>query len=293
MSYDIDETSIDNAEPIELYLFTYNGVNYSYTSSQYAQNIIINGQSIVFVADYIVRSETLRLGDSSGSVETCTIRVARNNNVALLYQGSPPELGSVRVQVFRLHGENTADYIKILDGIVSQVSLENSEATITVTIEHFLNREIPKGALSYYCQNCIYDSKCRLNADDWKKQCFVDGAIIGVRIYSSNLATVPSGYYTDGFIQMGNSFRAVLKHENDMILLKYPIPKSEQAGSFYIYPGCSNLFSTCARRFNNTNNFSGVPYCMPYDVYKNPANKGVYWVMSSVVVRDTNCFINP
>ena len=34
MSFISDETSIDNAEPIEVYMFTYNNLTYAYTSSK-------------------------------------------------------------------------------------------------------------------------------------------------------------------------------------------------------------------------------------------------------------------
>ena len=135
MSYNSDELSISSGQPIECYLFTYNGQKYSYTSSQYAQRI----NDITYSPEFIERGDTLKLGDSGGTIETCTITVPRTNSIALLYQGAPPELSSVDVQVFRLHGKALTDMIKIIDGVVSQVRFHDSEAELTITIENVLN----------------------------------------------------------------------------------------------------------------------------------------------------------
>jgi len=284
MSYNNDEISISDGQPIECYLFTYNGQHYSYTSSQYSQFI----SGITYSPEFIKRGDSLKLGDSGGTVETCIITVPRTNSVALLYQGAPPELSSVRVEVFRLHGLAITDRIKIIDGVVSQVRFTNSEAELTITIENVLNRYIPRGTLSYNCQNCIYDEKCNLNAANYVWKCWVSDWQ-GLVIYSSNLREKPSGYFTDGYIKMGNSVRAIVKHEDNMIQIKYPINAVDKVGSFYAYPGCSQVFINCATRFHNTNNFNGIPYIPSFNVYKHNSYSGrlPYWIDGNIVVRDS------
>ena len=82
MSYKSDECSIDSGEPIELYKFTYNNVNYTYTTAQFPQKVVMDGVSYVVNPDYIKRGESLKLADSSTSEETCTIELSRINSVA-------------------------------------------------------------------------------------------------------------------------------------------------------------------------------------------------------------------
>lgn len=288
MSYKKDEVSVSDGNPIECYRFSYNNQYYLYTSSQYRQALVINGTNYVFNAEYIKRGDNLKLGDSGGTVETCEIEVLRTNPVALLYQGAPPELSSVNVEVFRVHGEHNNEYIKIIDGIVSQVRFNNSIAILTITIENVLNRYIPKGTLSYSCQNCIYDDKCNLDESMYALTCYIDGGIDGLSLYSTNLREKPSGYFTDGYMRMGNSVRAIKIHKDNMITIKYPINRMDIYGSFIVYPGCSQLFSNCARKFHNTDNFNGIPYIPPYDARKHETGRGVYWVNGNIVVRDTN-----
>ena len=278
MSYSDIENSVDSGEPIELYLFTYNGMTFSYTSSQRTQIDMIDGQEYSFEPEYIRRDTFLKLGDSGGNVETCNVIVSRANSIALLYTGAPPELDKVRLQIFRKHGEVSKDIIKILDGTTSQVTFNGSEVTLTITIERLLNRNIPIGTLSYNCQCAIYDEKCGLRKEDWGVKCYLT-KIDGLTLYSYNLKEKPSGWFTDGFIQMGGSFRGILKHEDDHITLKYPLNQFEKQGSFMAYAGCNYSFEQCHKKFNNAKKFSGIPYQQPYDVFVHPVdNSPPYWV---------------
>ena len=158
MSFISDEVSIQSSNPIEMYLFNYKDDEYAYTS--YSRNISteVEGSWHTFNSEYIERSESLVLDDSSGRTESCIISVPRTNSVALLYQGAPPEQGSIRVRVYRKHGvDSGTEIVKLVDGIISQVVFEDSKAEMTVTIENMLSRYIPRGKLSYYCQNCLYN----------------------------------------------------------------------------------------------------------------------------------------
>ena len=288
MSFDIYETSIEYAQPIELYYFSYGEDSYAYTSTYYIQTIAIQDNLITFVPEYIKRSDSLKQSDSSNNLETCVITVPRSNAVAMLFQGTPPELDSVHVQVFRKHGEDDGEYIRILRGIISQVRFSGSDAELTVTIEHILTRNIPRGKLSYFCQNCVYDKKCTLNRDDYKMLCHKDNEGWSLTIKSDDLSDIDDGYYTGGYMQMGNSFRQIVKHSGNTVRIKYPINSVDRKDEFYVFPGCDNLFSTCHTRFGNTENFTGVPYQMPYNAFKHSTTKGVYWVDGNIVFRDTD-----
>ena len=287
--YEAHEVSVEDAAPIELYLFKYNGEEFAYTSSYRYQQVSIDNVWHNFIPDYIKRSDSLKLGNSNGTMENCSITVNRTNNVALLYQGAPPEQDSVRVEIFRMH---EGEYIRILRGIVSQVSFNNSEATLTITIENVLNREIPVGKLSYFCQNRIYDAKCNLNKDDYGLHCWTVGGFGGIqhlKIQSHELATKEDGYFTNGYVVMGHAIRAIKEHKGEFITIKYPINPSDRMSEFMVYPGCDCLFSACHRKFKNTDNFSGIPYIQPYDAFKHPVdNRPGYWIDDAVIERDTN-----
>ena len=269
-------------------MFSYADIIYGFTSYGKSITVNINGLMTSFNSEYIKRSDSLKTGTSKGEVETTEIYVGRDNSVALLYQGSPPENGGISLTVYRCHEDDLEDISKILVGTVSQVSMKSSEATLTITIENLLKKEIPNGCFSYYCQNDIYDNKCGLDKANYERTCYVDIGFNGLKISSTNLNEVADGFYTNGIIKMGNCWRTVVKHDKDTIWIKYPINESDKQGSFKIYAGCDGLFRTCAMKFQNTDNFIGVPYTQPTDPTKNPTGKGAYWVDSVVVKRDSN-----
>ena len=273
-----------------MYSFEYAGMTYNYTSSYHNLTVNINDLNVGFSADYIKRGESLKTGTSDGSMETTTIFVTRDNNVALLYQGSPPENGGVKLTIYRYH-EESSEIHKILVGVVSQVSFRGSEVELVITIENMLEKQIPTGYCSYYCQNDIYDKTCGLKKELYEKKCWVDIGFDGLYIASTNLNEVESGFYTGGMIKMGNCWRGVLLHDKDRILIKYPINENDRQGSFTIYAGCDNLFLTCAKKFNNTDNFTGVPYTEPTDPTRNPTGKGAYGIDSTIISRDSSMFV--
>ena len=287
MSFNTSELSVDNGNPVEIYIFTYNGVEYAYTSSNFSQAINLDGVIYTCTAEYIHRGDSLKLGATNK--ETCIVTMNRTSQIGLLYQGAPPEEDGVELKVYRMHGEGQQDYIKILDGTVTQAHFTDSEVELTITIENVMSRNVPKGKLSYYCINCIYDNKCTLNMDEWKLKCYVDSHS-GLTIHSKNLEDVENGWFTDGFIKMGNCYRQIKRHEGNTIYLKYPINDNDKQNTFYAYAGCSNLFTKCARKFHNTDNFSGVPYIPAYNVYtrRSTQNPPAYWVMTDVITRDTD-----
>lgn len=284
MSFETNELSIDDANPVEVYIFTYDGVDYCYTSSNFSQIVNINNTTYNCVAEYIYRGDSLKTGATNK--ETCTIVMNRTSQIGLLYQGAPPERSGVQVQVYRMHGEGKQDYIKIIDGVVTQAHFHESEVELTITIENVLTRLVPKGKLSYYCINCIYDNKCTLDMDAYGVTCYVDSHS-GLTLQSMNLEDYESGYFTDGFIKMGHCYRQIKTHKGNTISLKYPINKQDEKTKFIAYPGCSNLFKICARRFHNTDNFSGVPYIPAYNVKtRSPTNNPpAYWVDGNIVRR--------
>lgn len=285
--FDTDEKSLQDGKPVEMYRFTYANVSYSYTSAQTAQRVIIDGVTYIFSPEYIKRSDELKILTTSNQ-ETCTITVNRTNNVALLYQGAPPELGQVEVSVFRKHMVDD-EVIQIISGTIRQVVFNGSEAMITVAIDNIMSRQIPRCKLSYFCQNCMYDNTCALKMGDWGVQGFVDRFVNNMYIYSTNLREKESGYFTDGLLRMGNTWRKVALHQNDMIKIKYPLAKHQVRNKFVIYPGCSGLFKKCAETFHNHRNFSGIIYKQPFNVYKHNSydNTPAYWVNSDVITRDS------
>lgn len=289
MSYDSNistyEGSAYQGRPIECYRFTYDGLNYNYTSAVKDITLSIDGKDEVFYHDYIMRGNIKPSEDG-----VTTISTKKDNNIAMLYQGSPPEQGRVNLSIFRAHRQDLTKFDKVLEGTVSQVNFNGSQAEISVTQENYLNKEIPNGKLEYHCNNRLFDHNCRLDIEQYKVKCTIKN-ISGLSIQSDDFLQYPEGYFIGGMIWLGNNVRTVASHKGNMITIKYPLSESIRTGEFAIAPGCDALFKTCAIKFGNTDNFYGCPYTPPTDSEKNPVGKGSYWIDTLVVQRDTNGFV--
>ena len=283
------ETSQQDGTPLECYNFSYNGVSYNYTSKASDVELVFTDGTVrteKYFADYISRKSIKP--SSSGSSTATVITVDKDNNIAKLYQGPPPEK-PVFVKIYRLHEQDTSKVDVVFYGRVSQASFRDSECDITVKLENYLSKELPTGMNQYTCNNVIYDEDCQLDKSKYKVDIFID-KVEGLSIYSTSFAEYPDGYFEGGFFYFSDYVRMISEHKGNMIKVKYPFivtPRNNVA----IYPGCDGLFKTCAKKFNNTLNFAGCPYIPPTDSEKNPVGKGVYWVDSLVIQRDTNGYV--
>lgn len=82
----------------------------------------------------------------------------------------------------------------------------------------------------------------------------------------------------------------MVEHVGNRVRLKYPFIETPHNDAI-VSPGCDHLFKTCAKRFNNSLNFTGCPYVPPANPQHKNVGRGVYWVDSQIVQRDTNGFV--
>lgn len=283
----IYENSTQDGEPIECYKFTHQGVNYLYTSHCRDVEIVFSdGQIEKYVAEYIERASIKPA--SKGDSDSMTVDVSKDHVIAKLWQGPPPEK-PVAIKIYRLHEQDHSKVDVVFLGRVSQANFEDSKCHLAVKLENWLSKEIPNGKRQYFCNNVIFDTKCRLEKVDWMVDAVVDH-VVGHNVYSPVFAEYPNGYFTGGSFYYGDNVRMISEHEGDRVKLKY-LFISAPRNDIKLTPGCNHLFRTCALKFHNTLNFTAFPYVPPTDPEKNPTGKGVYWIDSLVVQRDTNGFI--
>lgn len=280
------ETSEHDGKPVECYRFSYNGLNYNYTSSDHDVTLVVGGEQEVFSAQYIKRTNL-----KPTSLSTVTVSVELNNPIAVLYKGPPPEQGKVRLRIFRLHGTNTTDFDTMLWGTISQCSFKEAQAELTVTVEGFLQKEIPRGKLQYWCNNIVYDHICTLKEEEFQTTCKVT-QISGMSLFAEELKQFNDGYFVGGILRIDDNIRSIVDSSSDgYVTIKYPFATQARTGEFTVAPGCNGLFLTCASKFKNTDNFMGVPYTPPTDPEKNPTGGGTYWIDDLIVKRDSDGFI--
>lgn len=285
------EKSVDGAEPIEFYQFAQKDMKYYYTSNHEDISLTIEEdgkkRTEKYFADYIERAE-IRPNTSGTTAGDMRITVSKDHPVAKLFQGAPPET-SVEVRIYRAHAIDINRYDIVFRGVISQATFEDSTCALTAKFENWLDKEVPNGMYQYFCKNLIFDHNCRLKKADWQVNIFVD-KVIELKIYSEQFADFEDGYFAGGCLYFDGQIRMIDTHKGNVATVRYPFLR-EPRNDAVATPGCSHLFSVCAKRFANTENFTGCPYMPPTDSEKNPVGKGAYWMDSSVIHRDSKGFV--
>ena len=282
----VNETGNITGEPIELYRFDVNGVQYLYTSSAEEVTITYNDNRERYHPEIISRENIIP--SCHNSVEKCEVEVTMDNVIATMYESYPTEK-PITLEIIRLHASDTSKYDIVLRGTVSQVQFEDSQCKLTISLEQWLDKELPNGLNQYYCDHVVFNHNCKLDIASYMVNIDVMTADT-MSIRSPDFALYPDNYFAGGKVYYDNRVRMIFTHVGDTITMKYPFATVAR-GIIRACPGCDGLFTTCAKKYNNTLHFSGIPYCMPTDSEKNPTGRGAYWVDSLVIRRDTDGFI--
>ncbi len=284
------EESQQDGVPLECFRFECSGITYLYTSNRYDVTVGIHEGGVTrseqYTATYIKRNSIKP--SSQGGVSSVTVTVDKDNVVAALFKGSPPS-GRVMVTILRLHNQDKNTYDTIYVGEIIQAAFQDSECEFTVKLENWLTRKFPNFMRQFFCCNVVYDESCRLVKSSYEKLIYIS-RVSGLSVISDDLSQHEEDYFAGGVLYHNGNSRMIQGNKGNTLTLRYPFPTTPM-GAVSIYPGCNGLFRTCATRFNNTLNFTGCPYVPPEFSSDNKKGKGVYWVDSAVVQRDTDGYV--
>lgn len=265
-TYKISEQNKERL-PAELYHFwSDNGqVNYRFTS----HDSVIEYDSNNFLPIFIKRNN---ISYKPGEISTLNLEMEVNQEVIqpfILYN----PIDYFWVEVFRvLKGMSPSlEKFSIFTGILGSVVLSSGIAKVDcVSLEYFLNSQVPRIRFHKSCQWILFDDRCGLDKADWKVS-NVDLSDIDESVLTSSVFSgYNDNYFTMGWVEYSGHKRRIVKHEGNKITLFYPIPDLEldsSGATIDVYPGCDLSMRTCKNKFSNLSNFGGCPY-IPFN---NPA----------------------
>ena len=182
------------------------------------------------------------------------------------YPVIPTEVNIIRGRVASF------DYvsINIFKGVIKSVQIEDVYAVAQcVSLGSILDAVWPKDIHSSFCQNSLFDSKCRLAATDYMLNFVVQGFTGKGGIVSTDIGA-NGGLYTGGYVSYLNDFRWITLGENNTFNLHVPFDSKVVVGSVLrAYQGCSKSAIDCKNKFHNLVNFSGCAYI--------PSDNPVLW----------------
>lgn len=271
MTFLVHEQSHHNNWPIELYKFTQNGVNWTWTSG----DIDLVADGLYYQQRNLTRTEILVSG--ARSEEVVEVEVAFDNEIAQLFASGVPE-DLIELTIFRIqradvsspfaggdrHLTDVKDLITLWQGRVRAVSWEGTLATISCDLRGTsAARHAPRKVYSRMCNNMLFDGSCRVVESEW--------VIQGTVTFASNqwinmveVGAFPNDYFKNGTVvrQLASGAqerRMIYEHHSNTLTLLIPFNGVENGEVMTVYPGCDRTLSTCYSRFDNVLNFGGFP----------------------------------
>lgn len=178
-----------------------------------------------------------------------------------------------------------AGVLKMFSGRFGTVNISNQKvATVEITPDDTTSSGVKIGVEKYSqtCRASLFDSRCKLNADDYKAAFTVSSAN-GGSIVSADF-TQESGHWNLGFVKWvtgANAGTVQTVNSNDLsshsIFLTSPPPLPAEAGDTgFIYPGCDKTRVRC-KQFNNLQNMRAEP-----DVPDAVMDPNLNWVLQGL-----------
>ena len=262
MTYQDQELSIHDAEPIELFLFTITA-----SASSWLFN---NTDEIVTTVDGDFKPLNIKRNDIELNQDVArmpqTISMPGDNEFLLQFREAPPN-DIVELTIKRKH-RNDAGIFTIWKGRVINAKFLKNADQAEVRCEPIytsLLRPILRRIYQLNCPHVLYDTPCNVS-----KVGFEDGATIqtvsGSTLTSTDFLSRASGYYDGGLIEFTHPTtfllqrRFVFSHVGDTVKVSYPFSGIEANHIIKIFPGCDHTFATCQSKFANSLNFGGQPF---------------------------------
>lgn len=163
-----------------------------------------------------------------------------------------------------------SQYLVVFTGTIKSVQIEGKYAQAEcISLGSILEAIWPKDIHSSFCQNTLFDSKCKLSASDYMLNFTVQSLTAKGGLVSTDIGTNGS-LYTGGYVVFLKDFRWITLGENNLFNLHVPFDSAVKPGVVLrAYQGCSKSAIDCKNKFNNMINFFGCPYI--------PSDNPVLW----------------
>jgi len=267
MTYQSDEISVHDAQPVELYDINLrdSATYWRYTSAR--NDIEYSGNTYVATAG-LHRDEIDEIDD----VLKTELKIIFPSNHAFsnLFMLNIPD-GTLDIVIYRGHGTN---FVQYWDGVIKTVNpIDGADSASVVCGPHTDALQAPfmLRTFSRLCEVPLYGSACGVTEASYKSTCSLD-TVSGTTLTSTDFSAEADDYFKGGYVE-GNGYKRKIKtHTTNTIVLVSAIPGLTTEMSVDVYPGCDHTRATCISKFNNLPNYRGCDWIPDEE----PFTQGVY-----------------
>lgn len=262
MSYQAEETSVEDGQPVELYEFALGTLPFLYTS---AEDVILLGAGEYQPVPGLKRGK-IEDGPERRNADF-SVEMPTSDPLAQRFLGVLPGV-RVGLTVRRYHrGDGGGpEAITVFSGFVLSASFSKMGRLCTLAARNALaslGRIIPSRSYMSSCNNILYEpNTCR--ADDTSPLNRVSAvdvtSQVGTVLTVPGLGAFPDGAFDSGYVEAigSNDFRLILSHVGDVVTLLTPFPV--QPATVNVFRGCAHSIQACKAEFDNVLNFSGFAF---------------------------------
>lgn len=252
MSYVDREQSAHTGHPLELYRFTLGDQQWLYTS---ADHEVAYGADL-YQPVYVRRGGFTRGGDARKS--TLEIEVSAVNDVALLFRSGWLS-GLLVVTIYR-HHHGDSDYSVLWKGRITGCKWAGSTATLTSdSVFSLFQRAGLRRVYQVGCPHVLFGAACGLDAAAWAHTALVTSVNVN-QVVMAGVTGLDASYFTGGMFRLGDEYRLIVGQSGDVLTLLDRIPGLAPGMAATAWPGCSRSTATCAGKFDNIDNYGGLPF---------------------------------
>lgn len=258
MAFDTLETSVDDGEPVEFYIFRRGSVQFAYTSADHS--ILYGGTNYESAA---LRRTSI---DVSAEMQRNNVKIstARDFYITDLFRVTPPS-DVITVTIQRMH-EFDANPVTIWSGRVINAEWNSEGAELVAEPVYTSLRRV--GLRKIYqraCSHVLYSGECGLNINTWRTTSTVS-AINGLTLTIPGASSFADGYFSGGFVEFipsGFGYyerRFIRSHVGSSVRITAGLIGLAVGASIRLYPGCDHTTATCSGKFSNLPNYGGFPF---------------------------------
>lgn len=258
MSYNDIELSDDEGRPIYLYAFTIGPATFRYTSSD----------ADVQHGGYKWRAEPISDGGvkltGEANVDTLEIECSSSLAPVTMFIGTPPSQPII-ARIFRYHEADSEAILGYMGEVLQVNRPEPGRATITCdTINASMQRDGLRLSWQRTCPYALYEANtCRAD----KMAHVIPLTVFDVQgniVVFAGLDGVADNALDGGFIEWvhpvrGTEFRGIESQVGNSVEM-FGLGDGLYYGlTVNAYPGCRRTTADCTDKFNNLDNYGGIP----------------------------------
>lgn len=258
MAFAAREVSVQDGQPIRLYLFKRGPFRWAYCSAD--RDITVNNQ--IYKGNCQVSDEGINFTGTS-SVDTVTLTMPSSLEVPQLYRGVAPSQ-AVSLTIWDYH-YGDSDYLVAWIGNIYNVKWTN-DSTTEVTCQS-LAASMDQPGLRYRwqrgCPYSLYDRSCKVDESLYAQRGLVS-SLSGSTVVVASASDYPDGYFSGGYLEwdIGEGVferRGIRVQAGTSLLLLGGTFGMSLGLNVTLYPGCPRTTTACDTKFNNIVNYGGIP----------------------------------